>query len=94
MKAAAESERAALLSKTVLGQQQSLLEIYSDMVKASNQGVDKVVYMDPSVNRDSPFAMASLNGLNRDLQSLSKLGVALDTAIDTIPEGSGEDVEM
>ena len=80
MRAVAEAERAELLSQTMLGQQQSLLEIYSDMVKASNQGVEKVVYMDPSVNRDSPFAMSSLNGLNRDLQSLSKLGVALGEA--------------
>mmetsp|Transcript_94923 Transcript_94923/g.142194 ORF Transcript_94923/g.142194 Transcript_94923/m.142194 type:complete len:813 (+) Transcript_94923:55-2493(+) len=77
MKAVAEAERADLLSQTVLGQQQSLLEIYSDMVKSSNEGVNKVIYMDPSVNRDSPFAMASLDGLNRDLQSLSKLGVAV-----------------
>lgn len=75
MKAVAEAERAKLLSQTELGQQQSLFEIYADMVKASNEGVSKVVYMDPSVNRDSPFTMGSLDGLNRDLHSLSKLGI-------------------
>ena len=75
LKAAAEAKRAELLSQTSLGKQQSLFEIYADMVKASNQGVSKVVYMDPSVNTNSPFTMASLDGLNRDLHSLTKLGV-------------------
>jgi hypothetical protein len=77
MMAVAEAERADLLSQTAFGQQQSLLEIYSDMVKSSNEGVNKVIYMDPSVNTNSPFATASLDGLKRDLQSLSKLGVAV-----------------
>ena len=76
LRAAAEAERASLLSKTDLGQQQCLFEIYADMVKSSNQGVDKVVYMDPSVNKDSPFALGSLDGLNRDLHSLTRLGIA------------------
>ena len=76
LKAAAEAERAKLLSKTELGQQQCLFEIYADMVKSSNQGVGKVVYMDPSVNKDSPFALGSLDGLNRDLHSLTKIGIA------------------
>ena len=49
------------------------------MVVGSNEGVSKVVYMDPSVNKDSPFALGSLDGLNRDLHSLSKLGVATET---------------
>ena len=76
LKAVAESERAKLLSATTLGQQESLLGIYSDMVKESNAGVNKVIYMDPSVNRDSPFALGSLDSLNRDLHSLSKMGIA------------------
>mmetsp|Transcript_30675 Transcript_30675/g.73586 ORF Transcript_30675/g.73586 Transcript_30675/m.73586 type:complete len:230 (-) Transcript_30675:167-856(-) len=67
LKAAAEAERASLLSQTPLGQQEALFQIYADMVKSSNEGVDKVVYMDPSVNKDSTFALGSLNGLNRDL---------------------------
>merc|ERR1712183_567032 len=76
LKAAAEAERAKLLSQTPLGQQQCLFEIYADMVKTSNDGVNKIVYMDPSVNKDSPFALGSLNGLNHDLHSLTKLGIA------------------
>lgn len=74
LKAAAEAERAKLLSQTKLGQQQSLFEIYADMVKASNAGVEKVVYMDPAAH-DSPFSIKSLDGLNRDLHSLGKLGI-------------------
>ena len=74
MKAAAEAERAKLLSQTELGQQQSLFEIYADMVKSSNKGVNKVVYMDPAA-ADSPFSIKGLDGLNRDLHSLTKLGV-------------------
>lgn len=76
LKAAAEAERAKLLSETTLGQQKCLFEIYADMIKSSNEGVDKVVYLDPSVNKDSPFALGSLEGLNRDLHSMSKLGIA------------------
>ena len=60
------------------------------MVKSSNEGVSKVVYMDPTVTAgsggngnggsgssigSSPFTMGSLDGLNRDLHSLSKLGI-------------------
>jgi vacuolar-type H+-ATPase subunit E/Vma4 len=56
LKAAAEAQRAEMLSNTTLGQQEALLAIYKDMVQ-SNNGVEKIVYMDPSVNRDSPFAM-------------------------------------
>jgi len=78
MKAEAEAERAELLSQTKLGQQQSILEVYADMVKSSNAGVEKVIYMDPSVNRDSPFALGSLDTLNRDLHSLTKVGLAAD----------------
>lgn len=76
LKAKAEAERAELLSLTNLGQQEALLDKYSEMVIQSNKGVSKVVYLDPSVNRDSPFALGSLNNLNMDLHSLSKIGIA------------------
>lgn len=76
LKAAAEAQRAEMLSRTNLGQQEALLSIYSDMVCKSNAGVNKIVYLDPSVNRDSPFALGSLNNLNMDLHALSTLGVA------------------
>jgi len=76
LKAKAEAERAEMLSRTDLGQQEALLNIYSDMVVKSNQGVEKVVYLDPSVNRDSPFALSSVHNLNQDLHSLTRLGIA------------------
>jgi regulator of protease activity HflC (stomatin/prohibitin superfamily) len=76
LKAAAEAQRAEMLSNTNLGQQEALLAIYKDMVVQSNSGVEKIVYMDPSVNRDSPFALGSLNNLNMDLHALSTLGIA------------------
>jgi uncharacterized membrane protein YqiK len=57
LKAAAEAQRAEMLSNTTLGQQEALLAIYKDMVVQSNNGVEKIVYMETSVNRDSPFAM-------------------------------------
>eukprot|EP00979_Chaetoceros_neogracilis_P015428 scaffold5896_cov220-Chaetoceros_neogracile.AAC.5 len=76
LKAKAEAERAEMLSRTDLGQQEALLNIYSNMVVQSNKGVQKVVYLDPSVNKDSPFAMSSLNNLNQDLHSLTHLGIA------------------
>lgn len=65
-----------MLSRTSLGQQEALLAIYSNMVVKSNANVEKIVYMDPSVNRDSPFALGSLNNLNMDLHALSTLGIA------------------
>mmetsp|Transcript_13802 Transcript_13802/g.20953 ORF Transcript_13802/g.20953 Transcript_13802/m.20953 type:complete len:852 (-) Transcript_13802:1842-4397(-) len=76
LKARAEAERAAMLSRTELGQQEALLNIYSDMVVKSNQGVEKVVYLDPSVSRESPFALSGLHNLNQDLHSLTQIGIA------------------
>jgi regulator of protease activity HflC (stomatin/prohibitin superfamily) len=76
LRAAAEAERAEVLSRTALGQQEALLSQYKDMVIQSNSGVEKVIYLDPSVNRDSPFALGSLQNLNNDLHSLTRIGVA------------------
>ena len=76
LKADAEAQRAELLSNTSLGTKEALLSMYSQMVVESNKGVEKVVYLDPSVNRDSPFALGSLANLNMDLHSLTQLGVA------------------
>lgn len=78
LKASAEAERAERLSKTKLGEQSSLLSLYSDIVVESNKGVEKVIYMDPSINKESPFALGSLQNLNYDLHSLSQLGIAAD----------------
>jgi uncharacterized membrane protein YqiK len=78
LKAAAEAERAELLSQTALGQQEALFQIYADMLKKSNEGVNKVVYLDPSINKDSTFALGSLDGLNRDLHAMTKLGMVAE----------------
>ena len=76
LKAMAEAERAEMLSQTELGRQEALLGLYSKMVIESNKGVEKVIYLDPSVNRESPFAIGSLQNLNNDLHSLTHLGIA------------------
>mmetsp|Transcript_2689 Transcript_2689/g.4932 ORF Transcript_2689/g.4932 Transcript_2689/m.4932 type:complete len:819 (-) Transcript_2689:411-2867(-) len=75
LKAAAEAERAEMIAKTDLGKQEALLAIYSDMVVKANKGVEKVVYLDPSVNRESPFALSTMHNLNEDLHALTKLGI-------------------
>jgi hypothetical protein len=62
--------------QTALGQQEALLSYYSHTVIESNRGVQKVVYLDPSVNRESPVALGSLQNLNNDLHSLSQVGIA------------------
>lgn len=75
LKAGAEAERAEMIGKTDLGKQEALLTIYSDMVVKANVGVEKIVYLDPSVNRESPFALSTMHNLNDDLHAL-KLGIA------------------
>jgi regulator of protease activity HflC (stomatin/prohibitin superfamily) len=71
LKASAEAERASLLASTPLGEKLALLDVYSGAVKASNDGVEKVVYVDPSTTSASnPFALLTLQSLNRDLTSL------------------------
>ncbi len=76
VKAEAEADRAEMIAKTDLGKQEALLSIYSDMVVQSNKGVEKVVYLDPSVNKESPFALSSMHHLNNDLHALTRLGIA------------------
>mmetsp|Transcript_25859 Transcript_25859/g.42011 ORF Transcript_25859/g.42011 Transcript_25859/m.42011 type:complete len:171 (+) Transcript_25859:1583-2095(+) len=75
LKAAAEAERAEMIAKTDLGKQEALLAIYSDMIVKANKGVEKVVYLDPSVSRESPFAISTMHNLNEDLHALTKLGI-------------------
>mmetsp|Transcript_20111 Transcript_20111/g.37885 ORF Transcript_20111/g.37885 Transcript_20111/m.37885 type:complete len:747 (+) Transcript_20111:542-2782(+) len=75
LKAAAEAERAEMIARTDLGKQEALLTIYSDMIVKANKGVEKVVYLDPSVSRESPFAISTMHNLNEDLHALTKLGI-------------------
>jgi len=72
LKAKAEAHRAELLAKTPLGEKLSLLEVYGDVVKRSNEGVEKVVYMDPSTtSAGNPLALLTMQSLQRDLTQLS-----------------------
>ena len=78
MVAEAEARRNELLAQTEIGQQISLLNIYAEIVKKSAEGVDKIVYCDPSVTAGggNAFALPSLNNLNRDLHALTSIGIA------------------
>merc|ERR1719277_532224 len=79
-KARAEAERAELLSKTPLGSQLALLELWSSTVEKSNEGVSKVVYCDPSVQLaaggGNPLSLLGLSNLQGELDKLSKIGEA------------------
>eukprot|EP00927_Polykrikos_kofoidii_P024462 TRINITY_DN2223_c1_g2_i1.p1 TRINITY_DN2223_c1_g2~~TRINITY_DN2223_c1_g2_i1.p1 ORF type:complete len:746 (-),score=107.45 TRINITY_DN2223_c1_g2_i1:48-2285(-) len=71
LKACAEADRAKQLADTPLGERLALLDIYSGVVKASNSGVEKVVYVDPATtSANNPFALLTLQSLNRDLAAL------------------------
>lgn len=77
-KARAEAERAELLGKTALGSQLALLELWSGTVERSNQGIEKIVYCDPSVQLaaggGNPLSLLGLNGLQAELRKLSSVG--------------------
>jgi len=81
-KAKAEAERAELLSKTPLGSQLALLELWSGTVEKSNAGIEKVVYCDPSVQLaaggGNPLGLLGLGQLQSELGKLSNIGVDPD----------------
>lgn len=56
LKADAEAKRAEMIQKTTLGGQLAIFNVYAEMVKASMQGVEKVVYL-PSEGQASQMAM-------------------------------------
>merc|ERR1711959_844608 len=78
-KAKAEAERAELLSKTPLGSQLALLELWSGTVERSNEGISKVVYCDPSVQLaaggGNPLSLLGLGQLQGELGNLASIGV-------------------
>jgi len=82
-KAKAEAERAELLSKTPLGSQLALLQLWSGTVEKSNEGVSKVVYCDPSVQLaaggGNALGLLGLGQLQSELGKLSSIGVDTDT---------------
>jgi regulator of protease activity HflC (stomatin/prohibitin superfamily) len=77
-KARAEAERSELLSKTPLGSQLALLELWSGTVAKSNEGISKVVYCDPSVQLaaggGNPLSLLGLGQLQNELGKLSSIG--------------------
>merc|ERR1711862_428038 len=79
-KAQAEAERAALLSKTPLGSQLALLELWTGTIQKSNEGISKVVYCDPSLQfaagGGNPLGLLGLNNLQGELAKLQNLGTA------------------
>merc|ERR1712070_76713 len=81
-KAVAEAERAELLSKTPLGSQLALLELWAGTVEKSNEGISKVVYCDPSVQLaaggGNPLSLLGLGQLQSELGKLSSIGTELD----------------
>jgi len=78
IRAKAEAERAELLSKTALGSQLALLELWAGTVERSNAGISKVVYCDPSVQMaaggGNPLGLLGLNSLQGELSKLSSIG--------------------
>jgi len=67
----AEADRAEKLGATSLGEKVALLNIYADVVKASNDGVSKVVYVDPSTTQAAnPLGLLTLQSLQNDLTGL------------------------
>lgn len=73
LQAEAESEQATKLSKVPLGGKLALLSAYGKTVKSSNDGVQQVVYVDPSTtSQGNPFSLLTLQSLNRDMQGNEK----------------------
>merc|ERR1712178_135517 len=71
VKAQAEADRAKLLAATPLGEKLALLNVYGSVVAKSNEGVEKVVYMDPSlVNTGSPMSLLTVQALKEELSKL------------------------
>ena len=63
----AEADRAEKLGSTSLGEKVALLNIYADVVKASNDGVSKVVFVDPSTTQAAnPLGLVTLQSLQND----------------------------
>lgn len=79
LKAQAEAERAKIVSETPLGEKLALLDLYANAVKSANEGVEKVVYMEPSANpSQNPFALLTMQGMQRDLQGITSVADASD----------------
>jgi uncharacterized membrane protein YqiK len=72
--AEAESERAEILSKTLLGGQTALLKIYSEIVNDASKGVEKVICCNPSlIQNGNIFMIPNMGNLNGVLDALNKI---------------------
>lgn len=70
LRADAEATKATSLSSTPLGEKLALLNVYGDVVKSSNTGVNKVVYVDPSTTQGgNPFGLLTLQSLQGDVKA-------------------------
>ena len=71
MRSVAEADRAEKLGSTSLGEKVALLNIYADVVKAGNDGVSKVVSVDPSTSQAAnPLGFLTLQSLQNDSTGL------------------------
>ena len=72
LRADAEAEKAKKLAATPLGEKLSLLGVYADVVTKSNEGVSKVVYVDPTTTQAAnPLGLLTLQSLQSDLAGLT-----------------------
>jgi len=86
LKAESESKRSEMLSQTTLGGQMALFEMYSNMVKKTMKGVDKVIYL-PSEMSGNPFNFYSMengpfSGFQNIMQNNNTFGME-NTSIST-----------
>merc|ERR1712136_666130 len=75
----AEADRAEKLGATSLGEKVALLNIYADVVKASNDGVSKVVFVDPSTTQAAnPLGLVTLQSLQNDSTEMGASALHLE----------------
>ena len=79
LKSEAEKQRAQNLSSTEIGKQLALLQVQSDMITKSLNGVQKIIYLPPGSNMGNlPLQLFGMNGgfpmlgNNENLEELNK----------------------
>lgn len=71
LKAQADADRAKKLGATPLGEKLALLGVYADVVKVSNTGVAKTIYVDPTTKSGgNPYGLLTLESLTSDLKAI------------------------
>jgi len=75
LKADAEGQRAEILSKTPFGGNFAMFQLYSDMVKSSITGIEKIVYMPTGESASNPLNFLTMQqGLFPNLQLGAAIG--------------------